>query len=176
MSISIRKATAIDSDKIMSLIVDLAVHQGHLEDVRAKGEDLHHWLSSSNPPFECFLAERRNQIVGFALFCHSFSTWEGHPGIYLDDLYVIPEERGNGVGKLLVGEIAQLARQRGCKRLEFISLVSNQSAYNFNQSLGAKPLHEFIRWQLKENDLIRLSQSEKINFTVQNQPDLSVHT
>jgi GNAT superfamily N-acetyltransferase len=167
MSISIRSIAAQDSEILLSLIRDLAAHQGHINDVKATSKELHQFLSSGSSPFECLLAEEGARIVGFALFFQSFSSWEGHPGIHLDDLYVVPEKRGSGIGKLLVSQLANLALERGCKRMEFISLVSNQSSYNFNLSLGARPMPEFLRWQLTQTDLHRLSKHSNLNFSGQ---------
>ncbi len=123
------------------------------------------WLCESHPPFECLFAERNGQVLGFALFCSSFSTWEGHPGIYLEDIYVIPQERGTGIGRLFIEEISRLALSQNCKRLEFRSLISNQSAYHFNQSLGAMPIPEFVLWRLEESDLKQLANSQKAKLT-----------
>ncbi len=168
MSITIRKASMQDSEKLLSMIIDLADFQGQRDAVKTKNEDLRRYLSSDRPPFECVLAESHGNVVGFALFFTTFSTWSGHPGIYLEDLYVIPEKRGTGIGKQLVAELARIALERGYKRLEFISLMSNRSSYNFNQSLGAKTQSEWLRWRLTEADLCRLTDSNNLNFSASN--------
>ena len=151
------------------MIIDLANHQGHSDAVKTKSEDLRKYMQSDRPPFECIFAERGNNIVGFALFFTTFSTWSGHPGIYLEDLYVIPEERGKGIGKQLLAELARIAIAHGYKRLEFVSLMNKQSSYNFNHSLGANIVPEWLRWRLTESDLYKLCALHNLNFIGQNQ-------
>ena len=89
------------------------------------------------------IAERDGAPVGFALFFHNFSTFEGQPGIYLEDLFVSPEARGSGAGKALLAALATLALERGCARLEWSVLDWNTPAIEFYRSLGAKSMDEW---------------------------------
>jgi GNAT superfamily N-acetyltransferase len=82
-------------------------------------------------------------VVGFALFFHSYSTFLGRPGLYLEDLFVLPEHRGNGLGKALLAALARLAVERGCGRLEWSVLNWNEPALRFYQALGATPMNEW---------------------------------
>jgi GNAT superfamily N-acetyltransferase len=107
-------------------------------------ERLRDQLASERPPFECVLAERDGVPVGFALFFPTYSTWEGRPGIYLEDLYVVEEERGRGTGQALIRRVAEHAVERECGRLELAVLDWNAPAIGFYERHGGIPMSDWI--------------------------------
>jgi GNAT superfamily N-acetyltransferase len=102
--------------------------------------------------------QRDGAAIGFALFFHNFSTFEGRPGIYLEDLFVAPEARGSGAGKALLRHLAQLARDRGCARLEWSVLDWNEPAISFYRSLGAASMDDWTVNRLSGHALAALAQ------------------
>jgi GNAT superfamily N-acetyltransferase len=103
------------------------------------------------------IAEENGKPLGFALFFHNFSTFLAQPGIYLEDLFVLPEARGKGVGRALLERLAQLAVDRGCGRLEWAVLDWNRDAIRFYESLGAKPNSEWTVYRLTGESLRSLA-------------------
>lgn len=99
--------------------------------------------------------------VGFALFFHNFSTFLGRAGIYLEDLFVKPEYRGRGHGKALIKELARIAVERGCGRLEWCCLDWNRPSIDFYLSLGASPLDEWTTYRVTGDSLRALAESER---------------
>jgi GNAT superfamily N-acetyltransferase len=148
VSVNIRMANSVDSHSLWQLICDLAAFQGHPGVVKTKPETLSEQLASSRPPFECLVAESNNELVGFALFFHSYSTWEGKSGIYLEDLYVCPSTRGLGIGKLLLEKLAEIGASRGCARIDWTVLRSNLSALDFYEKIGAQNLSDWSHFRL----------------------------
>jgi len=143
MSVTLRPATADDVPLILAFIRGLAEYErlGHV--CIADEENLRRTLFG-NPRFaEVILAEDDGVAAGFALFFHNYSTFLAAPGIYLEDLYVKPEFRGRGIGKALLVRLAQIARERGCGRLEWAVLDWNEPSINFYKALGAKPMDEW---------------------------------
>lgn len=142
--ISIRTATANDADELYMLIRELAIHQGHTQPLNTNAKRIREQITSEHKPFECLIAENQGRIVGFALFFQNYSTWEGRPGIYLEDLYVRPEARGTGVGKMLLTRLTEIATERNYGRIEWSVLSSNISALEFYRRAGASPLNDVI--------------------------------
>jgi len=105
------------------------------------------------PSAEVRLAFEGETAVGFAVFFHNFSTWLGRPGLYLEDLFVKPEHRGKGYGKGLLIDLAKIARDRGCGRMEWAVLDWNEPAIQFYQKLGAKPMHEWTVFRLTPEEI-----------------------
>jgi GNAT superfamily N-acetyltransferase len=140
LSLSIRPAVEPDLDLIIQFIRDLAEYERLASEVRLDREVLATHLFGSEPKAEVLIAERDGSPVGFALFFHNFSTFEGKPGIYLEDLFVVPEARGSGAGGALLAALAGLALERGCARLEWSVLAWNIPAIDFYRSIGAKPM------------------------------------
>jgi GNAT superfamily N-acetyltransferase len=134
----IRPATADDAEAIHELIVALAIYERAPDAVRATPATLRAQLEAAHPPFECLLAERDGRAVAFALFFHTYSTWEGRPGLYLEDLFVREEARGNGTGKALLLACARIAVERDCGRFELAALDWNTPAIGFYESLGGR--------------------------------------
>ena len=106
---------------------------------------------------EVLIAEEDEKPVGFALYFHNFSTFVGKPGIYLEDLFVEPEMRGKGYGKALLVELAKIAKERNCGRLEWAVLDWNTPSIEFYKSLGAKPMDEWTVFRLDKNGIENLS-------------------
>jgi GNAT superfamily N-acetyltransferase len=142
----IRPAQAGDVPAIYRLIRDLAEYERSLDHVRASEEDLRQSLMADEPAVFAHVAEHDGQVVGFALWFLSFSTWEGKHGIYLEDLYVQPGARGHGYGRALLAELARICVRRGYQRLEWSVLAWNSPALGFYASVGAVPLDD---WTLR---------------------------
>ncbi|MBL8821044.1 MAG: GNAT family N-acetyltransferase [Planctomycetia bacterium] len=156
----IRQATPDDLPLIAQLIRDLAEYEKLSQDVVFSEAKLNEHLFGPRPYAEVIIAEQDGVGVGFALFFHNFSTFLGQPGIYLEDLFVKPECRGQGHGKELLATLAKLAMERGCGRLEWAVLDWNKPAIGFYESLGARPNDEWTVYRLTGESLINLSQSK----------------
>lgn len=143
MTISIRPATAADLPLVAELIRDLAEYEKLAHEVRFDETVMGEKLFGPRPYAEVVIGEIDGKAQGFALFFHNFSTFEGKPGIYLEDLFVKPEARGSGLGKALLSHLAALAVERDCARLEWSVLDWNEPAIGFYKSLGAKLMDEW---------------------------------
>ena len=139
----IRSATPADIGLILGFIRELAEYEKLAHEVVATDADLRQSLFGERPAAECLIAESAGKPAGFALFFHNFSTFLGKPGLYLEDLYVKPELRGQGVGRKLLAHLAKLAVSRGCGRFEWAVLDWNEPAIRFYQSLGARMLQDW---------------------------------
>jgi GNAT superfamily N-acetyltransferase len=145
---SIRLATAGDVSIILSLVRELAVYEREPDAVIATEADLHASLFGDDAVASCLIAELDGEVVGFALWFRNFSTWQGRPGIYLEDLFVRPSARGSGLGKALLLRLVEIARERGYRRVEWSVLDWNEPAIGFYRSLGATPNDEWTTWRL----------------------------
>jgi GNAT superfamily N-acetyltransferase len=154
---AIRRAEERDVRLILWFIKGLADYERLSHEVTANEEGLREHLFGPAPKAEVIFAEFRDEPVGFALFFHNFSTFMGKPGIYLEDLYIVPEMRGRGFGKALLVYLARLAVERGCGRLEWAVLDWNQPAIDFYDSLGARLMKEWIINRLTGEKLLELS-------------------
>jgi GNAT superfamily N-acetyltransferase len=143
MTLSIRPATPADLPLIFRFICDLADYEKLRHEVRTDAAMLGEHLFGATPRAEVLIGEIDGTAQGFALFFHNFSTFEGKPGLYLEDLFVAPEARGSGLGKALLVRLARLAIERGCARLEWWVLDWNAPAIAFYKSLGARPMDEW---------------------------------
>jgi len=139
----VREASADDVPLILTLIGELAEYERLSHEVVATEDALQEWLFGETPVAEVLIAEQGAEAVGFALFFHSFSTFLGRPGIYLEDLYVRPAFRGRGVGKRMLMHLANLAKERGCGRLEWSVLDWNEPSIRFYESLGAVAMDDW---------------------------------
>jgi GNAT superfamily N-acetyltransferase len=153
----IRPAIADDLPTIARLIRALADYERLAELVVFDEDQLRQHLFGPRPYAEVLLAEDEGVVVGFALFFHSFSTFLGRPGIYLEDLFVEPDHRGRGHGKGLLAALARLAIDRGCGRVEWAVLDWNEPSIRFYQSLGATPNSEWIVYRLSGDALQNLA-------------------
>lgn len=141
----LRQAVPADSHTLFTLIQALAEYEKLSHAVTGNPAALQAHLFGGKPYAEAILAELSGKVVGFALFFHNYSTFLTQPGIYLEDLFVLPEYRSCGIGKALLIHVAQLAISRGCGRLEWSVLTWNQPAIAFYQRMGASILPD---WQI----------------------------
>ena len=159
MSIIIRDAVADDIDVIQDFIRALADYERLSHEVKADRETLARYLFGPRPMAEVLIAEHQGAPVGFALFFHNFSTFEGRPGLYLEDLFVLPQARGLSAGKALLARLAQLAIERDCARLEWSVLDWNEPAIAVYRAIGARPMDEWTVQRLDGNALKALAAS-----------------
>jgi GNAT superfamily N-acetyltransferase len=155
---TIRPATIEDVPIIFQLIRDLATYERAPDEVTATERQLVDVLFSDKPSAEVLLAFEKETPVGFAVFFHNFSTWLGRPGLYLEDLFVKPEMRGKGYGRALLVDLAKIARDRGCGRMEWAVLDWNEPAIEFYKKLGAAPLEEWKIFRLTHDGIARLAE------------------
>ncbi|MGH7711675.1 MAG: GNAT family N-acetyltransferase [Gemmatimonadaceae bacterium] len=146
--LTIHDATPDDLPTINRMIHGLAEYERLAHECYATEEKLRRTLFGEPRYAECIIARNRTEAVGFALFFHNYSTFEARPGLYLEDLFVLPEHRGRGVGKELLRHLARLAVARDCARFEWAVLDWNEPAIKFYQSLGARPLDDWTVYRL----------------------------
>ena len=158
----IRSASVEDVPIILQLIRDLATYERAPHEVTATEEQLIDVLFGRRPSAEVLLAFEGQTPVGFAVFFYNFSTWLGRPGLYLEDLFVKPEMRGKGYGRALLVELAKIARDRDCGRLEWAVLDWNEPAIKFYRALGAKPMDEWTVFRLTRDEIAQLAESKQI--------------
>jgi GNAT superfamily N-acetyltransferase len=158
----IRPARVEDVPVILELIRELATYERAPDEVTATEEQLVDVLFGKRPAAEVLLAFHGKSPVGFAVFFYNFSTWLGRPGLYLEDLFVKPEKRGKGYGRALLIELAKIARDRGCGRMEWAVLDWNEPAIKFYRALGAKPMDEWTVFRLTRDGIAELAKSESI--------------
>ena len=156
MTLRIRAAEATDVPVIARLIRGLASFEKLEDQVSMTEERLAANLFGQHRYAETLLAEDDGEPVGFALFFHNFSTFLALPGIYLEDLFVVPEHRGRGVGRALLKALARIAVERGSGRLEWSVLDWNRDAIGFYERLGAKPNSEWTVYRLAGEALTKL--------------------
>ncbi len=154
----IRPAWVADVPIILKLIRDLATYERAPNEVTATEEQLVDVLFGEKPAAEVLLAFEKDTPVGFALFFHNFSTWLGQPGLYLEDLFVKPEKRGKGYGRALLVDLAKIAYERGCGRMEWAVLDWNEPAIQFYRKLGGMPLEDWTVFRLTQNGIDRLAE------------------
>ena len=150
--IKFRYAEEKDAAKILYFIKELAAYEKMLDEVIATEELLKEWIFVQKKA-EVIFAIVDDKEIGFALFFHNFSTFLGRTGIYLEDLYVMPEYRGKGYGKALLKKLAQIAVERKCGRLEWWCLDWNQPSIDFYLSLGAEAMEEWTVYRIAGDKL-----------------------
>jgi GNAT superfamily N-acetyltransferase len=162
----IRSAKPDDCDAIFNLIQALAEYEKLSDAVTGDASTLKEHLfgsqTSSQRYAEAILAEYKGQPVGFALFFHNYSTFLTKPGIYLEDIFVLPEYRRQGIGKLLLGKVAQIAVERNCGRLEWSVLDWNEPAQAFYRGMGANILDEWRICRVSGDAINQLAQQGKV--------------
>jgi len=146
--IALRFATGDDVGLILDFIRQLADFEKMADEVVTDEDQLRQSLFGERRVAEVVIASYDGEPAGFALFFHNFSTFLGRSGIYLEDLFVIPELRGHGIGKTLLSYLARLAVERGCGRLEWWVLDSNEPAIRFYERLGAQAMDEWTVFRL----------------------------
>jgi GNAT superfamily N-acetyltransferase len=160
----VREAVASDVGRIAELVRELATYEKEVDKVESTAESFANLMfptDGSTPMAHCLMAEVRDQTgtwrtVGFAAWYVTFSTWTGQKGIWLEDLYVAPDQRGSGLGKALLARLAQIAVERGYKRVEWWVLTWNEPALGFYRSLGAEALDEWVHYRIDREALQQL--------------------
>lgn len=158
---TIRFAGPDDAATLHRFICELAAYEKEPDAVEVTPATLAAQMAEARPPFECLLAEEDGAPVGFALFCHNYSTWRGRRGIWLEDLYVPEALRGRGIGLALLQRLGRLAVERGCGRMEWSVLDWNTPAQGFYRTIGAQPLDEWTTWRLTGAALTALGEAGK---------------
>lgn len=158
--ISIARATPNDIPSILSFIRALAEYEKLEHTVVATEEKLRETLFGEKRFAEVLIARLDGQPAGFALFFHNYSTFLAKPGLYLEDLFVLPEHRKKGVGKALLGQLARLARERDCGRIEWSVLDWNRPAIDFYQRIGAKVLPDWRICRMTNSEFLKLAGME----------------
>lgn len=156
--LQIRLAVPQDVAAILSFIRELAVYELEPDAVRATAADLHRDGFGPVPRFHVFMAEWEGTPAGFALYFYSYSTWQGHHGIHLEDLFVSPKFRGQGIGRALLAKVAAVAVVEGCPRLEWNVLDWNKPAITFYHELGAQISTDWRIMRLTGGALCALSE------------------
>ena len=156
MPVTFRPAEEKDTALLLTFIRALAEYEHMLDQVVATEAILQEWLFDRKVA-EAFFALEGETEVGFALYFHNFSTFLGRGGIYLEDLFVLPEHRGKGYGKAILQRLAQIVRERGCGRLEWACLDWNKPSIDFYLSLSAVPMDEWTVYRVSGASLIQLS-------------------
>lgn len=158
---AIRLAEPDDVADILRLIIELAVYQKESDAVQTSEADLHRALFGENPQVVAHVAKHDGQVIGFALWYVTFSTWTGRHGIWLEDLYVSADHRGTGLGKALLAELARICVEREYPRLEWWVLDWNSPAIGFYDSLGAHSMDEWTVRRLDGSALQTLASSRR---------------
>jgi len=163
----IRPARVEDVPVILQLIRDLATYERAPDEVSATEEQLVDVLFGERRAAEVLLVFEGESPVGFAVYFYNFSTWLGRPGLYLEDLFVKPDKRGKGYGHALLVELAKIARDRGCGRMEWAVLNWNEPAIKFYRALGAKPMDEWTVFRLTPEEIAKLADAADTAGTTQ---------
>lgn len=151
---SVRSATPQDASAIMQFIIDLAVYEKALEEVIATEQHILDTLFCDDPQAFGLIVEIDGKAVGFAVYFFSYSTWLGKHGIYLEDLFVSPEQRGSGAGKALLRELAKIAVKKDCGRVEWSVLDWNEPSIQFYLAMGAEPKDGWTVYRLSDQALV----------------------
>ena len=152
----ITPATESDIPLILTFIKGLAEYEGLAHEVVATEESLRESLFGPQAGAEAVIAYSASEPVGFAVFFHNYSTFLGRSGLYLEDLFGLPEWRGRGLGRGLLGYVARIAVTRNCGRLEWSVLDRNEPAIRFYRALGARPMDQWTTYSLTGETLERL--------------------
>ncbi len=157
VTLTISDATPDDAALIVRMIHGLAEYERLAHECKATEEKVRGTLFAEPRYAECVIARFGDEAVGFALFFHNYSTFAARPGLYLEDLYVLPEHRGHGVGRELLRHLARIAVKRECARFEWAVLDWNEPAIGFYKSLGAKPMDDWTVYRLTGEALQELA-------------------
>lgn len=148
MNFTIRPATPEDAAVILDFITELAVYEKAGHEVEATEETVRSSIFGEGSVTDAVILEADGQPAGFAVWFYSYSTWQAKNGLYLEDLYVSPDFRGSGAGKLLLKHLARVAVEKGCGRFEWSVLDWNEPAIRVYDAVGAEPQNEWIRYRL----------------------------
>lgn len=146
MDITFRPARRGDGELLLRLIEELARYEKLEDCVTATAAELERELFEAGHA-EAVFALADGEEAGYALFFHNFSTFAARPGLYLEDLFVLPEKRGLGIGRALMAELERIARARGCRRFEWSCLDWNEPAKDFYRARGALPMEDWTVWR-----------------------------
>jgi GNAT superfamily N-acetyltransferase len=158
-SLRIERATERDVPLILRLIKELAEYERMTDEVVATEAILRETLFGPRPAAEVVVGYAGDEPAGFALFFHNYSTFLGRPGLYLEDLFVVPKFRGRGYGRALLIHLARLAVERGCGRFEWSVLDWNEPAIGFYKKLGASPMEAWTIFRVAGDALAKLAAS-----------------
>jgi GNAT superfamily N-acetyltransferase len=163
--LNIRRATPDDIPAILDFIRALAEYEREPQAAVATADDLLRDGFGASPKYWCVIAERNGAPAGFAFYFYNYSTWQGRPGLYLEDLFVYPELRGEGIGKALLLHLAKIAVDENCGRFQWQVLDWNQPAIDFYESLGAKVMKEWLTMRVEGDALKKLAASAQEQAT-----------
>ena len=156
-TVAFRDAERKDVPLILQFIKEIAAHEKMSDQVIADETTLETWIFDKEKA-EVFFVMEEGKEVGFALYFHNFSTFVGRGGIYLEDVYILPEYRGKGYGKAILKKLAAIAVERGCGRMEWVCLDWNQPSIDFYLSLGAQPMSDWTLYRLTGDALAQLAE------------------
>lgn len=157
MTLTIRPAAPGDAATVLRFARELATFEREPDAVVTTEAMMHEALFGAKPMAEALIAEVVGEAVGFAVFYHTFSTWTGRRGIWLDDLYITPDARGSGAGKALLKELAGICLDRDCARFEWWVLDWNEPAIGFYRSIGATAMDEWTTQRVDGDALVKLA-------------------
>jgi GNAT superfamily N-acetyltransferase len=157
--IQYRQANASDAALILTFIKKLAEYEKLLHEVVATEETIRQSLFCADPKAFCVLAEHDGKSVGFAICFYNYSTFQGKPGIYIEDLFVEPEFRGRGIGKGFFAHLAKKALREDCGRIQWWVLDWNEPSINFYKKMGAKPMDEWVVYRLEGSCIENLAEA-----------------
>lgn len=156
-TVAFRDAERKDVPLILQFIKEIAAYEKMSDQVIADETTLETWIFDKEKAEVFFVLEEEKE-VGFALHFHNFSTFVGRGGIYLEDVYILPEYRGKGYGKAILKKLAAIAVERGCGRMEWVCLDWNQPSIDFYLSLGAQPMSDWTLYRLTGDALAQLAE------------------
>ena len=159
-SLKIRPATEVDVPLLLEVIRAIAEYEKLIDQVKATEETLRESLFGQYPAAEALIGEWEGEPAAFAVYFYNFSPFTGRPGLYLEDLFVKPEYRQRGIGKLMLKRLAKIAMERGCPRLEWVALDWNESAIEFYEGLGAKQMSDWRLFRMTGNPLKQLAKDK----------------
>ena len=151
--IKLRKAVPADAEQIFTMLQASAREQGFPDEVVVTVEDLRSDGFGPRPRFEVLMAELDGRPAGMALYFFTYSTWVSRLGLYLEDLYILPEDRRHGVGRALLRHLGHIAREQGCRRFQWVVHRENAKAIALYKALGAQTLDEWALMSIKGKDL-----------------------
>lgn len=157
--LEIRDAVAEDSHLILRFVKELAAYEQAEHEVTATIEDIRESIFGEESTVKALICSLHDQPIGFAVYFYNYSTWQGRKGLYLEDLYIVPEHRGIGAGRQFLKYLAKKAVVEGCGRFEWSVLDWNEPAIRFYQSIGAKAKSEWVGYQLAGEALLQFSES-----------------
>jgi GNAT superfamily N-acetyltransferase len=158
-SISIRPAIIDDAPLILTFVKELAAYEKAPHEVTATVENYETTLFANTPFVHGLIIERQAIPIGFAVYFFNYSTWQGKPGLYLEDLYISPDYRSSGAGKALLRHLAKLALEKNCGRFEWTVLDWNKPAIQFYESIGARAQEEWIKYRMTGEALKNFAKS-----------------